>query len=146
MEQISRDLGPVFPFEEVEAIEGWIDLFTDGSCMCPDMPECGLSTWAIVSSTHGCTLSAGTVPGFSHSSDRAELVAMIGAMTWAQTHECPVACWTGSAYTAVGVWRLQDMVQDTPFDSNYCDLWETRASMLQQLPYPFCGSPYSWTL
>ena len=135
-----RALGPLecprFQFEATAQIEGWVDLFTDGSCMCPDMPECGLSTWAIVSSTHAMTISAGIVPGFCHSSDRAELVALLGAMTWARHHDGPTACWTDSAYAAVGFWRLQAWTYDTPYDSN-SDLWEVGRRLLQQLCYPF---------
>ena len=135
-----RALGPLgcprFHFESTVPVDGWVDLFTDGSCMCPDMPECGLSTWAIVSSTHERTLSAGVVPGFCHSSDRAELVALLGALSWAQQHDGPTACWTDSAYTAVGIWRMQAWVHDSPYESN-SDLWEIGGRLLQQLQHPF---------
>ena len=31
----------------------WRDIFTDGSCLRPDQPECSLAAWACVSASQG---------------------------------------------------------------------------------------------
>ena len=64
------------------------------------------------------------------------MVALLGALSWAQQHDGPTACWTDSAYTAVGIWRLQAWAHDSPYDSN-SDLWEIGDCLLQQLQHPF---------
>ena len=139
-EAYQQALGPLacphFDYEVVETTSEWVDLFVDGSCLLPDLPECSLSSWALVSATHERTLSSGIVPGFHHSSDRAELVAMLSALTWAVEWGGAVACWTDSAYTATGVWRLLDHIHDPPFDSN-TDLWIHCAELLSQLKGTF---------
>ena len=55
------------------------DLFSDGSCAFPAIPELSRASWAAVSATHEAVLSAGMLPGLQRYVDRAELTAALSA-------------------------------------------------------------------
>ena len=47
----------------VGSTTGWIDFFTDGSCLDPGNPALSLASWAAVSATHGQVLASGPLVG-----------------------------------------------------------------------------------
>ena len=111
----------------------WIDFFTDGSVWEPNNPQLSLAAWATVSATHGCVASMGPLPGLMQNINRAELMAALSAVIWAQENQTKCTIWTDSSYVGSG---LAALIQDPyvgSFDSNE-DLWQRLKESLQRIP------------
>ena len=81
-----RELGsieqPEFVFQQCDLDqETWTDIFTDASCLVPDMPEASIVAWACVSATHSMCITSGPLSGPIQNIDRGELMAMLAALT-----------------------------------------------------------------
>lgn len=100
----------------------WTDIFTDGSCLRPEQPECSLAAWACVSATHGKCLVAAPLYGPCQNIDRSETMALVAAATWAAKEGAAVAIWSDSAYATTGLTRLLAHPEAVPYDTN-SDLW-----------------------
>ena len=111
----------------------WIDFFTDGSVWEPNNPQLSLAAWATVSATHGCVASMGPLPGLMQNINRAELMAALSVVIWAQENQTKCTIWTDSSYVGSG---LAALIQDPyagSFDSNE-DLWQRLMESLQRIP------------
>ena len=113
---------PCFSYQPCCTLEGWVDIFTDGSCKNPTHIECALATWACVSASHSLCLASGPLSGPIQTVDRSEVTALLASLTWADGMNCKVTVWMDSAYAAVGLWRLIDSSSSLPYSSNE-DLW-----------------------
>ena len=108
----------------------WHDIFTDGSCLRPDQPECSLAAWACVSASQGRCLAAGPLPGPCQSIDRSETMALVAAVTWAAREGVAISLWADSAYAITGMVRLISDPGALPYDTN-SDLWQELQSLVQ---------------
>ena len=115
----------------------WVDelhelqLFTDGSGLTPAIPSSRLVAWAVVVANHPCdafsgsrfqVVSTGGVPGYWQTITRAELCAVISAVTFAVQHDRPCCIWCDN----LGVVRKARRFVAQPHKahkSNDHDLW-----------------------
>ena len=109
------------------------DLFTDGSCLSPTRPALACAAWAVVSFNHEATLAASPLAGLQQDIDRAELHAVLCAVSWLVRHRCHGTVWSDSAYATCGLAALlSDRAADTPATNS--DLWENLRFQLDAAP------------
>ena len=99
-----------------------LDLFTDGSCWYPKLPEFALGWWAVVNATDDTLVAAGPLKGPRQSSDKAELMAIIVALELCGATGRSITIWTDSSYAASGLHRLLQCREDVP-DGSHEELW-----------------------
>ena len=82
--------------------QGTIDLFTDGSCLWPCYKEFRVASWSVVqagkphidsSAFDSKILGVGHLPGRCQSAFRAELYALVVALTWISEWQQPARIW-----------------------------------------------------
>ena len=73
------------------------DIFTDGSCFDPRM-DFARAAWSVVCPAKGRVLSSRPLWGLVQTVNRAELSAVLCAMTWKLTRPCCLRIWSDSAY------------------------------------------------
>ena len=110
-------------------------LFTDGSCLLPEIPELSLGAWAIIDSSTDCVLAADALVGLVQNSDRAELHAMVVAVEWCAQTDSSTTIWSDSAYALEGAARLSIDIHDLP-DGADLDLWRRLQATLPLCMYP----------
>ena len=132
----------VLDFQFVPEQGSTLDLFTDGSCLEPTSPELRLAAWAVTIATHSTALppiilSAGPLSGFVQTAFRAELTAVLSAISFSVRFQVPVRIWSDCAGV---VRRVRELVQGSPVPPR-CpnrDLWLPLAAELQSVPEGFC--------
>ncbi|CAE7399039.1 unnamed protein product [Symbiodinium sp. CCMP2592] len=113
------------------------DLFTDGTCSMPACPELRLAAWSVILANAGSAaspvvLAAQPLPGLVQTSFRAELFAMLVALTFASRVSVPVRVWSDCGGV---VSRTRSLLSGSPLVpgcSNH-DLWQ-RIHVLCQTP------------
>ena len=80
-------------FEEAHGAHTYFDLFTDGVCRRPFTGH-SIASWAIFNATTGQLLAAAPLSGMRQCIARAELTAILGALTWANRHQVHVRLWS----------------------------------------------------
>ena len=107
-------------------------VFTDGSFFRGAVFNLNRAGWAVVNATTNKNISFGHVPGLLQTIGRAELWALISAVSWAVHHRAEVTIWTDSANTCECANALlqQPCSIDLP-EGNY-DLWQHLAELISQ--------------
>lgn len=119
-----------------------LDLFTDGSCLFPDNPACRVAAFSVI---HAAPfeldytpvsfrpLIAQPLPGVLQSAFRAELQAIVAALTIACKFGCWVRIWSDSA-SAIAVFQ-KHVVDLVPVNLNSChvDLVAEMVRLAQEL-------------
>ncbi|CAJ1453055.1 unnamed protein product [Effrenium voratum] len=80
-------------FEEFEMQYQTYNLFTDGSCVPHTNPALSLASWAVYCVEEDLTI-AGPLQGIAQTIQRAELVGILSAVTWAARTTRTVRIWT----------------------------------------------------
>ncbi len=82
------------------AVDQWIDVFTDGSCLWPRNKSLRLASWAVVqahSNGDPCSsqvVVAGAVPGLLQSAHRAKLLAVLQSLRYAKFWGQAIRIWS----------------------------------------------------
>ncbi|CAJ1367098.1 unnamed protein product [Effrenium voratum] len=124
-------------------------VFSDGTCTSPTYSPLSLAAWSVVSASRQSRIASGPLPGEVQSSNRAELYAALITAQWTKQCRCRTHLWTDSAYTATGIWQLQQAPDDIPSRTN-ADLWQQLSATLatlgegQLLVHHTAGQP-RWT-
>ena len=106
-------------------------LFLDGSCTNLAHTELNFAAWAVVCATSGTIIAEGHLQGITQSIDRAELLALIAAMSWCVYHQTNVHIWSDSLSTVrIALQILQTGV--TPHHVANLDLWLRFADLCEQ--------------
>ena len=107
-----------------------VDLFTDGACRRPFKGH-QVAAWAIYHAQQRLVLAAAPLAGLQQSIDRAELTAILGAVTWANEHDRNIRLWS-DAKALVGTMEMLLQHPDYPLpDANY-DLWSELPERLKE--------------
>ena len=93
-----------------------VDLFTDGSCLLPNVPALTLGAWAVICAQQDTWVARGTLTGSRQHNDQAELEAIRAALDVAVSFPGEVCIWSDSAYASTGLRRLILNDQDIPED------------------------------
>ena len=123
-----------------------IDLFTDGSCYCQESPSCRVAAWSVLysdpvsmhPSVGGVVpLAAQPLKGVVQSAFRAELTAVLAAVSYSRECQVPVTIWCD----CLGVVRRfrAHFVHQVPIRVNqtHADLWLALAELVADLPDDF---------
>eukprot|EP00435_Cladocopium_sp_Y103_P067258 s191_g29.t1 len=104
-----------------------IDLFTDGSCWMPQLPDFSLGAWAVVCPQLDRWVVRGTLSGLHQHNDVAEVKAIKEALEWTAGFHGEVTVWSDSAYATSGLVRLLGDCLDLPDDLGdglWCEIQE----------------------
>ena len=108
------------------------DLFLDGSCVHPTLPDQRVATWGLVMWTGNDfrPVGNGGVPGWHQTSLRGEITAAISALKFATVFQCPVRLWIDN---------LTVFNQLTAWSQGLPTRWETKkdADLWRQLAWQF---------
>ena len=107
-------------------------VFSDGTCTSPTYSPLSLAAWSVISASRQSRIASGPLPGEVQSSNRAELYAALITAQWTKQCRCRTHLWTDSAYTATGIWQLQQAPDDIPSRTN-ADLWQQLSATLATL-------------
>ena len=128
-----------------EFLQGPVDstqvthVFTDGSCV--GLPfGVSYASWSVVSMTmtSSSTLAAGHLAGFQQSINRAELTAVIVAVSWSAHFRTAIHLWVDSKFVADGFQTLGRTFQ-VPTHWHHRDLWHQLLDLLHQCEHmPLC--------
>lgn len=101
---------------------GFHHLFIDGSCTVEQHQVLQIASWAVVNATLGLPVAHGPLAGLTQSIDRAELTALLMALSWADGTELDLCIWSDSQSTVdvASYLLLHDCIPDGV--ANY-DLW-----------------------
>ena len=94
-------------FEEFEMQHQTYNLFTDGSCVPHANPALSLASWAVYCVEEDLTIAAGPLQGIAQTIQRAELVGILSAVTWAARTTRTVRIWTDCQMCIDG-WAHED--------------------------------------
>eukprot|EP00438_Fugacium_kawagutii_P029374 Skav202092 [mRNA] locus=scaffold513:196764:199222:- [translate_table: standard] len=111
-------------------------LFTDGSCIFPEIPEHSLASWTVVNATQQAPLASGILPGFFQTINRAELFAVIQAIRWLISVNCHGTVYTDSGYVYAGLTHLLRS-PSVPVEWRHQDLWDLLLQTLVMLRTDF---------
>ena len=121
--------------------DGWIDVFSDGSCLWPQQHDLKVAAWAIIQAhpsgevSSSQVLMAGQVPGVLQSAFRAELLAIHQALRYACSWKKKIRLWSDCQSV---VCRLNTMLSDRSppaVNSNHADLWQDIFEYLECLDF-----------
>ena len=110
-----------------------LHLFTDGSCMNQSFPQCRVASWAVVTAHNdraSCqVVASGPLPGLFQSSYRAEIFAILRALSAAQCQRNRVHLWSDCNAVVV---RLRKVLRGCPLrvNSAHFDLWSRISDVL----------------
>ena len=117
--------------------DGPVDLFSDGTCIDPQLPSVRLTAWAVVlggpgtwQSNQFLPLAAGGVPGQWQTIHRAEATALLSAISYASQIPHPVRIWGDNASVIRKARALQQGHGQVRRTDNDHDLWEAISIML----------------
>ena len=123
---------------------GWVDLFTDGSCFMPTREEVRFASWSVCRANPDVTLqdseviTAGALPGILQSAFRAELYAVLRAISWAVDNSCKIRLWTDCQGVVTKLQRLLSGTWKPQPNSNHSDLWEQIVDLVEVLTPAAC--------
>ncbi|CAE7778643.1 unnamed protein product [Symbiodinium sp. CCMP2592] len=120
---VVRDLCPDLSgnFASTATGPGIQHLFTDGSCIYPDLPELALASWGTVNASSGQLIGSGPVPGLAQTIPRAEMWAAICSLKWGLFCLVSVIIWSDSAYVVRGIRAILANAFVLPRENS--DLW-----------------------
>ena len=104
-------------------------VFTDGSATSGQRPF-RIAAWGALNATTGNLLAMGHVTGLSQTSDRAELMAVVGALEWQTLFEVTMHLWTDSKFVADGL--LFILQHGAAGAWSHGDLWERIEHLLHE--------------
>ena len=130
-------------------------IFTDGSCSAFGASELSLAAWSVVNSCTGEIIARGPLHGLQQSAPRAELTAVLSAVTWARQHRVQAVIWCDAEHVASSLRKLLEGERLDRAWGNQ-DLWhvllsqrgDTEPGMLQvqhtpsHLDVNCCESPF----
>ena len=93
-----------------------IDLFTDGSCWTPELPDYAIGAWAVVCPQADQWVARGTLSGLRQHNDKAEIQAIKQALDISMDYPGEVIIWSDSACGTSGLHRLLQDPHDLPED------------------------------
>eukprot|EP00435_Cladocopium_sp_Y103_P057253 s55_g19.t1 len=111
--------------------EGVNHLFTDGSASKTGTPF-DLASWSVTNATTGQFVATGPSHGLCQNSDRAELLAVLSALRWRNTHRIDVHLWIDAQYVVSGLLFL--LQHGVAGNWVHQDLWTAIADEIQSLP------------
>ena len=128
-------------FQRSDVLEPVLQLFTDGSCLLPRIPQLRLAAWAVMyASLDGRTpvlLASGPLPGLVQTAFRAEAMAVLSALTLAVQLQQPVTIWCDCSGVVRKVGRmLRGDFSWRPSMAN-ADIWKRILALLDRVP---CGT------
>ena len=121
--------------------DGWIDLFTDGSCHAPTKPW-RLASWSVVQADptnyaldnmQSVVLAASPLRGLIQSAHRAELRGVLEALRIARKLACKVRIWCDCLGVVNRVQRLLQGVVRVKPNSRHADLWTEVVLMIEEI-------------
>ena len=119
----------------LERVSGTQHLFTDGSCLHSGVSGLALAGWGLAHSGTGLVLACGQVAGLLQSAPRAELCAMLSAVSWVAKVQVPTVVWADALHV---VDKMQCLLHDG-LELNEVenrDLWERIATEVEKLETP----------
>ena len=119
-------------------------VFTDGSCFLPDLPEFSLAGWGVVCASSGSVISCGLLPGAQQSIPRAELTAMLSAARWVAQPGVSAIVWSDASQVVRGVEAILTGSFDSGRGANQ-DLWQQVEDVLASLAHlspSACDNPF----
>ena len=128
-------------FDWPGTLPAFLEIFTDGSCLAPTVPQIRLASWAVVLAAdrphQPWVLSSGPLPGLIQTAFRGEIYAVLSALTLALVTQRPIRIWSDCEGVIRKLRRLQagDMVV-RPSTLN-CDLWQRIADLIARLDVPW---------
>ena len=105
-------------------------LFTDGSCFLPELSELSVAAWGVVSASSGLVVARGQLAGIQQSIDRAELTAVMSAVSWAAHFQVSAVVWTDALHIVQKAQALQDGLCVTE-NTMHVDLWQQLEDVLR---------------
>ena len=119
-----------------------LDLFTDGSCISPQIPCARLTTWAVCQAighpedASFVTVAKGGMPGQWQTVLRAEIQAVITAVCLAKLHPGPARIWCDNALVVRRFCQLVNgQFSPSPIRPDH-DLWQRLADVLSSHSLP----------
>ena len=119
---------------------GTVDMFSDGTCIDPQIPSVRLTAWAVVIRGPGTwqdsqfpPLATGGVPGQWQTIYRAETMALLSALRYASTISNPVRIWGDNASVLRKARSLHMQQRQVRRTDNDHDLWEVIQQLLLAL-------------
>ena len=104
-------------------------IFTDGSCSAFGASELSLAAWSVVNSCTGEIIACGPLHGLQQSAPRAELTAVLSAVTWARQHRVQAVIWCDAEHVASSLRKLlEGELLDRAWGNQ--DLWHVLLSQL----------------
>ena len=121
---------------------GWVDLFTDGSCLAQSEPTARCAAWSVVVATPfqanwnfetGGTMASQVLPGMIQTAFRAELFALGYALHQAALQGVAVRIWTDCLGVVNRYHFLARCGRDIRVNTVNADLWEWVRTSVQSL-------------
>ena len=107
-------------------------LFTDGACSRPASAELAVAAWSVVNATTGNVVASDHLPGILQTAPRAELFAVLSAVSWVRSFRVQGVIWGDSLSVVEGLSFLLEGQAPDPAWSNY-DLWQRLWDQLTDL-------------
>lgn len=111
-------------------VDGWCDIFTDGSCLQQSECDLRMAGWSIIQAApsgdvkDATVIGCGPLPGLLQSSFRAELHAVMLSIEAAVVIRCGVRIWTDSEAVLKGVKRMCQRGRCCRPNHPHYDLWK----------------------
>ena len=123
---------------------GWVDLFTDGSCQFPKDMNLRFASWSVcrahanIHLNESTVIAAGGLPGIIQSSYRAELFAVVQALKWAARYNTKVRIWSDCQGVVSKVQKLSAGTWVPSRNSSHFDLWDEAQTALDEMQAGAC--------
>ena len=128
------------PFQAVP-LRAVYDLFTDGTCMLPSVPQLRLAAWGVTLARHdpscpSMAVCSGVLPGLVQTSFRAEIYAFLAAASFAASQQVQARIWTDCQGVLRKVQGLLQGVWKPATCSANSDLWLRVKEVLDEVRAP----------
>eukprot|EP00438_Fugacium_kawagutii_P011104 Skav203175 [mRNA] locus=scaffold39:98339:103385:- [translate_table: standard] len=110
--------------------QGYHHLFVDGSCTSGDHHVLNYAAWGAVDATTGEVIAAAPLSGLTQTIDRAEITAILAALSWPSGSSLGICIWSDSQ-SSVEVLEYLMKHDDLPSQSVNLDLWQQVLSVLR---------------
>ena len=114
------------------------NLFTDGTCADRGVPEVAHAAWAVVIPDLGRILAHGHVPNICQSNNRAEILAVLSALSWKRLAPCSINIWTDSKHVVDCIAHLR-RYDEIPHHWHNMDLWLRMRALVRVLDWSTCA-------
>ncbi len=135
MPEVCRSPSPIF------TADGWIDVFSDGSCLWPQQQDLRIAAWAIIQAHPSGVVSdsqillAGQCPAILQSAFRAELIAVYQALRYAWYWKQRIRIWS-DCQSVVNRLHVMLSTRSAPAaNSNHADIWNMIYELLECLQF-----------